>query len=182
MPPKRLAAAQPLGPRRANVILSQRVQKRASHHPREDTRLRQSQRNRRQTQALHRWSKARVPARKAARAKPAQIDREDQNHQHRKPEIRDRHAKLSKAHHQDVSEASPLARRPNPRRKSNQRRKRQRIDCQRQTDPHPLANHLAHRCAISVRCAKIAAQHPADPACIALKQRPVQPELLAQRR
>ena len=131
MPPKRLAAAQPLGPRGADVILSQRVQKRASHHPREDTRLWQSQRNRGQRQALHRGPKARVPARKSTRAKPAQIDRKDQNHQHRKPEIRDRHAKLGKAHHQDVSEAPPLARRPNPRRKGNQRRKRQRIDSQR---------------------------------------------------
>ena len=142
--------AQPLGARRADIVLAEHLEHGRAHHPRQNRGLWQRQRHRRQGQRLQARPDALVPAGKPAGRKPAKVDRENHHKDHREPEIRDGDAELGKPHDAPVTRPATAAGGIKPDRNGDQRRQQQRHQRQRQRHGEPRRDQLGHRRAIGI--------------------------------
>ncbi len=181
MPPQRGAASEPLGARRADEILAQRLQHRGAGDAREDRRLRQGEREGGQDQRAEARPGAAIPAGEAARRKPREMHGEQQDQQDAEPEIRHRDADLRHAHRGDIARLAAARGGEHAGRNRDRGREHDRQQSERQAHQHALSEQLAHRHAVGVARAEIAAQQAEHPGEIAVPDRQIEAELVAQR-
>ena len=174
-----LPPRQSLGARGADVVLPQHLQHGGARDARQQSRQQQRQRNRRHGGRGEPAQRIIGERDIAAGRQPAQVDREEDDHQQAEIEIRQRNADHGEQHRHLIHPGVLPQRRDDAADQSDQQRDHQRIGRQRQR--HRQAQHrgVHHRLAQQQRTAEIAVQQARVPAPELRQQRLIEAEIMA---
>ena len=179
--PQRGAAAQPLGPGGAHVVLAEGLQDAGTCDASEDGGLHRGQGDGRQQQRFDRRPEALFPGAETARGEPAEIDREEEDQKNSEPELRHRDAELAEQNDPVIAGPAVAGGGEDAQRQRRGNGQRHGHQGQRHGDVEAFEDELAHRHRIGVAGAQIAHHQAAHPAHIAGQRRLIEAELAAQR-